>query len=212
MTKCLGGLFWLGVVLNLGCTEAPQAASPAPADAPAAAPAAPVEETPLQKSSKLTTFAEARDFAKPYMSDVVNEPSEGALIFAAWAFGHLKLDDVLVAKDETTFALVQKDPDEERGKRVCYGGTIIQIEVVKTPFGKGYDGILMNQRGDLFKFLVAGKTGALVARSWGRVCGVVIGKYQYSNSGGGTGHAVQLVGMFDLPENRAGERSAPNPQ
>ena len=137
------------------------------------------------------------------MSDVSDTTSEGTIIFGAWAFGHLKLEDVLVAKDETTFALVQKDPDEERGKRVCYGGTIVQIEVVKTQYGKGYDGILINGRGDLFKFLVAGKTGALVSRSWGRVCGVVIGKYQYSNSGGGTGHAVQFVGMFDLPENRS---------
>lgn len=141
------------------------------------------------------------------MSDVSNTTSEGAVVFAAWAFNHLKLSDVLVAKDETSFALVQKDPDEERGKRLCYGGRIVQITVVKTPFGKGYDGILANQRGELFKFLVAGRTGALVERSWARVCGIVIGKYDYSNSGGSTGHAIQVVGMFDLPENRSADPS-----
>jgi hypothetical protein len=31
---------------------------------------------------------------------------------------------------------------------------------------------------------------------------VVAGKYDYVNSGGGTGHAVAAVGMFDLPDNR----------
>lgn len=31
---------------------------------------------------------------------------------------------------------------------------------------------------------------------------VVTGNYDYSNSAGGTGHAVDLVGMFDLPENK----------
>jgi hypothetical protein len=30
----------------------------------------------------------------------------------------------------------------------------------------------------------------------------VTGRYDYHDSGGGTGHAVQVVGMFDLPENR----------
>ncbi len=207
MGKSIGMLVSFGILcVAAACTESSQAAQSPKASSPSST-AVPVaaEETPLEKSSKLPNFEAAREFAKPFMTDVSNETSEGTRIFGAWALGHLKLSDVLVAKDETTFALVQKDPDEERGKRVCYGGTIVQIEVVKTPQGKGYEGILINQRRDLFRFLVAGSTGALVGQSWGRVCGIVIGKYEYSNSGGGTGHAIQVVGMFDLPENRAND-------
>lgn len=44
-------------------------------------------------------------------------------------------------------------------------------------------------------------TGRLVEDSRARLCGFVTGKYSYSNSGGGSSHAVQLVGMFKLPEN-----------
>jgi hypothetical protein len=36
-----------------------------------------------------------------------------------------------------------------------------------------------------------------------RFCGVVTGLYDYSNSGGGTGHTADIVGMFDLPESKA---------
>lgn len=48
----------------------------------------------------------------------------------------------------------------------------------------------------------AGSTATLVQQSRARLCGVVIGTYDYSNSAGGKGHAVSLVGMFDLAENR----------
>jgi hypothetical protein len=56
-------------------------------------------------------------------------------------------------------------------------------------------------RYDLIKFVAAGSTGQLVAQSRARFCGATTGKYSYSNSGGGTSHAVQMVGMFRVPEN-----------
>ena len=110
--------------------------------------------------------------------------------------------DVVVAPDETSFAKVQKDADDERGKRLCVGGSVIQIAVAKTSFGKFYEGLLMTPAQNIFRFTAVGSSGSLVERSAARVCGVVTGKYDYSNSGGGKGHAVNVVGMFDLPENR----------
>ncbi len=60
----------------------------------------------------------------------------------------------------------------------------------------------MSNGGNIYRFLAAGSSGTLVPQSYGRFCGVVTGTYDYSNSGGGTGHAVEMVGMFDLPENK----------
>lgn len=94
--------------------------------------------------------------------------------------------------------------DEERGKRVCFTGTIIQIAVEKTDFGKFNAGLLKVGYYDttLFSFLNVGSSGTLVAYDQARFCGVVVGKHDYSNSAGGTGHAIQVVGMWDLPQNK----------
>jgi hypothetical protein len=115
----------------------------------------------------------------------------------------MKWADVAVAKDETSFALVRKDADEARGKRMCTSGQVVQIEVQKIPgAGKHSEGLLMSSAGNIYNFIAAGSSGELVERSYARFCGVVTGKYDYSNSAGGEGHAVEIVGLFDLPENK----------
>jgi hypothetical protein len=97
---------------------------------------------------------------------------------------------------------VKKDAEAERGRRLCYSGRIIQI--ARAELGDGryvFVGLLMTSRRDIFHFLAAGSTGALVEDSRARICGFVTGAYSYSNSGGGSSHAVQVVGMFRLAEN-----------
>jgi hypothetical protein len=149
------------------------------------------------------TLAAGLAVAKPKMEDTSNGKMDtGSILLAIWAMKNMKWADVSVAKDETTFALMQKDSDEERGKRLCVSGRIIQIEVVKTERGKLFDGLFMDGASHLFKFQAVGSTGALVERSYARLCGVATGNYEYSNSGGGTGHAIKMVGMFDLPANK----------
>jgi len=68
--------------------------------------------------------------------------------------------------------------------------------------GKHFVGLVMSNAGNLFHFDAVGSTGTLVGTNYARICGVITGLYDYSNSAGGTGHAVQIVGMFDLPENK----------
>ncbi len=166
-------------------------------------PPAPPEETPVDKIAKISSLRGALEFAIPYMSDQYNKVSDGALLLATWAAAHLRLGDVKVAKDETSFALAQKDPDEARGKRICVTGSIIQIAVTRTPFGKLNEGLIgVNYLSRLYHFVAAGSSGSLVQGNRARLCGVVTGRFDYSNSAGGTGHAIQLVGMFDIPENR----------
>ena len=62
---------------------------------------------------------------------------------------------------------------------------------------------LSTTAGNLIYFVNAGSSGELVQNSIARTCGVVTGRFDYSNSGGGVGHAISVVGLFDLPQNRA---------
>lgn len=175
------------------------------ADEPPADPYAWVQEAAAQLGEK-GTLAEAIDFVRPFMSDEYNRTSVGADLLALWATGHMAWSDVAVKQNETSFALVQKDADAQRGKRLCVSGGMIQIGKVNEEW---FRGLLMTGASNLYNFLSVGDTGELVEGSRARFCGVVIGSYSYDNSGGGTGHAVQVVGLFDLPVNRQRVRSSP---
>ncbi len=169
-----------------------------------APPAPPPRETPRDLIQKVQSFSAAVEMVKPDMADTHDEHSGGTLLLTVWAASHLRWEDVGVTKNETSFALVKKDSDEARGKRMCASGTLIQIS--KQDFGdlggnKIYGGLLLTRSGDILSFFAAGSTGSLVERNKARFCGVVTGTYDYSNSAGGVGHAVATVGMFDLPEN-----------
>ena len=174
-------------------------------------PPPPPVKTPLDEILERKTMAEALAYAKPRMKDATNDLDPGTLIFGAWASKNMKWTDVAVAKDETTPELVLKDPDEERGKRVCFTGKIVQISVEKTDVGKFNVGIMMvgYYSVTLFHFLNVGSSGSIVEKTQARLCGVVTGKYTYSNSGGGTGHSIQIVGMWDLPENKPKDAGVP---
>ena len=166
---------------------------------------APVQPRPPDQITEVMakpTLGAAVAYARPYMTHAVNTSSPGTLLVTLWAIRMMVWKDVAVASDETTHAKIKKDADAEIGKRLCASGTIIEIAAVKDPHGPLYDGLLMTNAMNLFHFHAVGSTGDLVAQSPGRICGVVTGKFDYNNSAGGVGHAVDLVGMFDLPENR----------
>lgn len=173
-----------------------------PVPVPPPAPPAPTPETDFEKINKLKTVDQAVAFAKPKMDDPPNKMGAGHALFALWAAKWMSWPDAVVMKNETTFASVMKDPDEARGKRLCIQGTIIEIAVVKTDNGKLFDGLMHDYSGSIYKFSAAGSTGDLVEASAARFCGIITGRYDYSNSGGGSSHAVKLVGMFDLPANK----------
>jgi hypothetical protein len=97
---------------------------------------------------------------------------------------------------------MRKDSDAARGKRMCVRGQLIQIQKEKVGDGGLFTGLLLANYSDIYSFIAVGSTGELVSNSNARLCGVAIGNYEYSNSAGGKGHAISIVGMFDLPENR----------
>lgn len=80
--------------------------------------------------------------------------------------------------------------------------TSIEPPPPATPPKPLYFGGMYDEAGKLYRFIAVGSTGALVESSRAKFCGVVVGQQHYQNSAGGVAHSVQLVGMFDLPENR----------
>jgi hypothetical protein len=195
----------LGIVALLGCkpdgvvTRDDAAVAPTPK----AAPPPPHVDTISEQVAKLPSVGSALSAASPKMADSFNSiDDDGTILLARWSAKNLRWADVAVAKNEVSFAAVMKDPEEARTKRMCASGSIIQIAVAKTQDGKLFDGLFQDYSGNLYDFFAAGGSGDLVSHSPMRFCGFVTGKYDYSNSGGGTGHAIKLVGMFDLPENK----------
>jgi hypothetical protein len=177
-------------------------ASPPSAAAPAPQGAAVDPTTASLAKMDTMSCSDAFVFAKPYMSDSTEEVSPGAALFALWAARRMRWADVHVPADETTFAMVRKSSAEQLGKRMCSAGQIVEIYAEKPESGGHVaKGMLLSDAGHLYRFVAAGSSGTIVQGSYANLCGFVTGNFDYSNSAGGTGHAVAIVGMFDLPEN-----------
>lgn len=156
-------------------------------------------EPPQRK--EFPTLAEAIDGIRPLMSDTQNEISPGTAMLAFWAADKLKWQE-LQSIPKTKYALIMKDSDEQRGKSICASGRIIEISSEKAEGKKFYSGGIYDDAGRIYRFVAVKSTGELVAQSFATICGIVTGRQSYQNSVGGVAHAIFLVGMFDLPENR----------
>ncbi len=159
------------------------------ATAPSEPPPAPI--SPEVQVARAERFEDAIALAKPAMANSRDELSAGAALLAHYT--KLRWADVDVPA-ETSIGHVQKDPDVERGKRMCAEGVIERIERRDLGPRKIYVGQLRAAEDDQVMFVALGTTGELIKRTRAKFCGAVIGT---------AGDAVSLVGMFDLPENRA---------
>lgn len=130
--------------------------------------------------------------------------SRGAVLLAMWGARNMTWAD-LQKVEQGKYGMVMKDPDSQRGKRLCAYGQIIEVQVDNSVPGKVYLGGLNAYSDDglrIYRFVAVGSTGELVAGNEARFCGVITGKNSYQNSAGGMTHAVHLIGMFELPENK----------
>jgi hypothetical protein len=157
--------------------QVPPVASPEP-PRPVLAVDAAVPLTIDQRVAAAATLPEALALAQPLSTTLL----------ARYAVAKLKLAEVDAA--ETTLPLVEKDYRSELGKRVCITGEVRRIERADLDGRKVFVGELLAEGDDRVTYLAVGSTGELVKRTRARFCGVVTGK-------------LELVGMFDLPENRA---------
>lgn len=107
----------------------------------------PPPPTPFERIQAAPNLRAAFAIAKPEMVDPRDDEGKGTLLFLAWAARSMVWSDVGVAQDESSYALVMKDADEERGKRMCVPGNLIQISVEKADAGKVHIG--REARGDV---------------------------------------------------------------
>ncbi len=187
----------------VGCREK---AKPAPEIAPSAAPAAreaPKEESIVDKVRKARSMEAMWAICNPLMEDrqAGGEENLGAACASIYFLENgLPWSQVGVQKDETSPGLIMKNSAKERGKRICATGRIIEIHEDKS--GKASNGLLSSYSGTLYHFEAFGSSGTLTEGGQGRLCGFVVGQFHYRNSGGGVGHAVDVLGVWDLPENK----------
>lgn len=167
---------------------------------------APTRQPSLDERLAGMGLAAAIGRLRPSMQDTEGgELSEADKAFARWAARGMKWAE-LSAISETEPGLVMKDPDKERGRRVCVSGSIIQIRAEHGDYGTAFHGTFMLYGGEVVRYVAVGDTGELVEKSGARFCGIVTGTSSYPNTGGGTTHAIMAVGMFDLPANRQAKK------
>lgn len=179
----------------------------APVAVVAEPPKPPPEPPLLVRLSREHTLAGAIKLARPTFRDVNQGEDSGARDFTAWAIPYMTWSD-LQRVESTQYGQVQKDPEGERGYRLCGSGTIVEISLDRS-LGKPFaSGLLMTDGGDVISFSVVGYNDGLIAKSWARLCGIVIGTYRYRSNSGTTIHAVDIVGMFDVPQNKTKPKTA----
>lgn len=137
------------------------------------------------------------------MKDTDNgKVSNGAAKLAIWSAENMRWDE-LNALPIGKYAMVMKDSESQLGNRICVSGSVIEIVVDNSVPGKKiFIGGMFDDGGRIYRFIAVRSTGEVVERSRARFCGVITGQQHYPNSAGGVAHAVFLVGMFDLPENK----------
>jgi hypothetical protein len=179
----------------LGCSSKKEA----PIDIPYTAPTA--VEPPAKSDDVLsaTTLATAIDRSRSKLANGGRAPSEGAKLLADWAATHLAWEEIDLARPETSLALAARAPEAEIGKRLCEQGEVLEIRST-TDGGRSLG--LMTKDQKFIYFLAVRGAGALAPRSSARLCGVVTGKAEHSGADGKTVSVIEVVGMFDLPDNR----------
>lgn len=126
----------------------------------------------------------------------------GATRLAMWSTSHLTWADV-GGVDQTSFGLVMKQRDRERGKHACFSGMTIEIESDEVmPNVSVAEGGLMTDETDVVRFIAVGDSAQIVKGSPARICMIVTGEQVYTNVNGGEVKALFGVGLFDLPANR----------
>lgn len=94
-------------------------------------PSSSAQGTPGKRIPDGASLKDAIEVARPHMTNTVGRLDAGTALLALWASQHLDWDS-LQALAETSPALFRKDPDSERGKRLCASGVVEGIRAEKS--------------------------------------------------------------------------------
>jgi hypothetical protein len=168
-------------MLSFTCTRkeepAPQTATPA-----LGPPAPPAEESIEEKVAKAESLAEATRLVHPAL-----------MMLIPWAARKLRWEDVAVADEISISRVFREDEMAVLGKRMCVPAEILEIERRDIRVGIMYGGLARIGEWEKLGFFAMGAIGKLGPGSSSRFCGLVTGVDRQT---------VDMIGMFDLPENR----------
>jgi hypothetical protein len=148
------------------------------------------EPEPTKPRPLAPTPTLAAELAGLHFTDARDKPSPEANKLARWLDAHGKWSELAVATNETSLALVEKDPMHEAGKRLCATGTLARIEKIEVDGTSVFSASLTTKDGDALEVYAVGSSGDLVKRSPARFCGVITGRLH---------DASFAVGKFELP-------------
>jgi hypothetical protein len=177
-----------------GCKDDPPDPIVVPAAPPPPPPAPPGSATILAAPS----FSHAVELALPLIAEGGKASREGTALLAEWADQYLAWETIDLPTPETTLSLAARDLQPERGKRLCETGEIKEI----FDEGKVFTGLLYKTRFEIIGFIAVRSVGKLEQKRRARFCGVVTGRHSSAGPEAGSVQAVQVIGMFDVPENK----------
>lgn len=177
------------------CQDAPKQSQAIQASLIAPTPTLIPTHTPtvMERLENVSNVREAVSICSPAMGNTQDEDNVGGLCLALWGSKHFTWNTVSVQRDETSPGMVFKNSESQLGKRICTVGSVVEIHENSITTGE-----IHGFSGTLYHFYTVGSSGTIVENSTAHLCGFVVGVYSYSNSGGGTSHAIDLVGMWDL--------------
>lgn len=155
---------------------------------------------------KSATLETAIEFSRHYGYGDTDKDSPKTLTFLSWARTQLTWEGASSVKPTTKTGVVLKDPTGAYGKGFCAAGSIIQIS---KRYSSDFEVLMSLDDFSIVRLLAVKSTGELVERSRAKFCGVVMGTYSYTTRANGTNTVVDVVGVFDLPENHSSSLFSP---
>lgn len=175
------------------------AATPAPIAPPMPQPPS-VQDQVMQSK----TLQEALFFLVPHMENTSgSDLPAAAAVLAMWMNKKFWWNELMWMPDSKRVEAM-KDPISFRGKRICLSGSVVEIYADHSVDPVAFNGTIMTASFDTVRFIAVRSTRGIHENSPAKLCGIITGTQTYPTTGGGFSHALFVVGVFDLPENRSG--------
>ena len=157
----------------------------------------------VSKSAKMDSAPNLEDALKTAKEEYSANLRARNDAMAGWSSDHLKWSDVDTKKNQVSTLLALKDPDGMYGKRACMSGKLASITAVRDTDAGAlhyFRGVLEGP-GEKWYISAIGDTGELVKGSTAKFCGIEVA-VRTERGDAGAADVLDMVGMFDLPENR----------
>lgn len=145
-----------------------------------------------EKLQETYDLAQAVEIAMPLFTNKI--VSGGSAVLAEWMVKKAVIGDI---KKLPKGSYGQTRKTNHRGHHLCVRAKVMQIQERNSrSMGTLYRGRRW------YSFLTFKQTTGVLAGRWRTFCGVIAGRVDWKNQRGGETSGIQLVGMFDIKDNR----------